>query len=182
MDINLQLCCTPDDRALQTGFAGRHERSAFRVDPIIQTLCGFLQRFLSLGAASNITPRMQTGLMKNNREFKRNLRIKRLHINIDTALPKDERLSHEQVPGRIIDGLRHLTNDPLYAADATASRDFLEWLINEIHHMLVWTPDAPASSLLVGRVGTIVFCLDGTIAQELDLSGLLTLDFKRDPT
>jgi len=182
MNINLQLCCTPEDRAFQTGFSERHERSSFRVDPIIQTLCGFLQRFLSLGAASNITTRMETGLMKNNREFKRDLRIRRLHVNVCTTPPKDERLSHEQVPGRVIDGLKHLTNDPLYAADGIASRDLLGWLIDQIYHLLVWTPDAPASSLLFGRVGTIVYCLDGTIAQELNLSALLTSEFERVPT
>jgi hypothetical protein len=172
LNINFRMCCTSEERQLQTGFAQRNEWQALTLHPIVQTLCGFLARFLSLGACADITPKMEKGIMQNDREYKRNFRIKCLQLNIQTDSLKNEEASYEQVPGRTIAGLRHLVNDPLYIVDLIASCELERWLCGAITHHLrnYW---AGEDNFLSERVGIIAMCIDGSRIHKIDIAQIL---------
>lgn len=97
---------------------------------------------------------MENDIVCKDRDFKRNFRIKRLQFNIDTTSSKNGQLSYEQVPGRIINGLRHLTNDPLCAVDSTTFHEFEERLRSMIEFN-EW--DGEVVTWFLERIGTIVF-------------------------
>jgi hypothetical protein len=169
LNINLRMCCTSEERQLQTGFAQRNERHVLSPHPIVQTLCGFLARFLSLGACADITPKMEEGIMQNDREYKRNFRIKCLQLNIQTDSLKNEETSYEQVPGRTIAGLRHLVNDPLYIVDLTASCELERWLCGAITQELRYRWGM-RDNFLSERFGIIAMCIDGSMIHEIDIA------------
>ncbi|KAF2797236.1 hypothetical protein K505DRAFT_372616 [Melanomma pulvis-pyrius CBS 109.77] len=174
MDINLRLCCTPGNEDLMTGFSARHDWHLDR-NPIFQALCGLLRRFLSLGAIADtasmmeddIASMMQNDILFKDCDFKRNFRIKCLRFNIDTTSSRNGQFSHEQVPGRIVNGMRHLTNDPLRSVDSTTFHDFQRCLRSMIEFN-AW--DRQAATWFLERIGTIVFNLDGIKIDEFNLA------------
>lgn len=174
VDVNLIPCCAEEERRLQVNWEERYQLGR----QLHNTICSILRRFLTLGAVGDIEEQVQARL--DNAEIPldpahfRNLRINNLFFNIDTTKYKtgNEQLSYEEIPGRAIEGMAHLTNDPLYPIDARSSEAFLALLAVELKHLLNsrWPPNPMMAKILYERIGAMHFCVNGKVQKKIHVS------------
>ncbi|KAF2704139.1 hypothetical protein K504DRAFT_507161 [Pleomassaria siparia CBS 279.74] len=169
LDVHLRLCCTPEHRIYQSGFAQRHPLNLHIFDPVLQTLFTFLDSFTVEGAAGDLTFSPKNGIRQQVEWLEHEIRVKRLNFNIITVRPPNEELPYEQVSGRVVKGLKHLINDPLYAADPTTSCAFEDWLYLSTCSLAGRYSTLPTPDIL-HHTGFVDFYLDGKLAHNLDLA------------
>lgn len=159
LEINLSFCCTEDERASydMTTAAWTYE------DDFVKMISQFLHSSLSSSSFGS------SGMPWGRSDF----RVKTLTIKLDTVIVKNgnKPLSEDEVPFRQIDGLAHLTFDPLYSADLAACLNHIDWLANRMNQMIHHAIDG---FTIRERVDRIVFSVDNRVREEINIAKYLS--------
>ncbi|CAO2656486.1 Nn.00g052890.m01.CDS01 [Neocucurbitaria sp. VM-36] len=150
VDIELILCCTGDERHLQTEW--RNQNGQNMTDCTSKELISLLRHFILLEKPP-IT------------------RINTIRVNIDTARygNGNATISEEEVSLRTMHGFAHLCFDTLYPIDAVNSEDFHAALYMLTRPMLDdWC--MPFAELAPQRIGHVSFCVDGDEFVSFDVA------------
>lgn len=154
MEINLIYCCTEDEHASDDAAlpSWTYEEEFIRL----------ISHFLRCGPSSSSFE--STGIPQRRSNF----RIRTLAIDIDTTNIQQgsKMFSNRVVPSRRIDGLGHLTFDPLYSVDATTCLEYVDRLANLMKKMMHRDKDG---FIIRERVDRIVFSVDGRARKEIDI-------------
>lgn len=126
-DIELYFCRTED-----------YTEAAYRqmiFPDLYLTLFNFIHRLLHLGPIGDThdmtKPRERIAQATGSQpsSSKHPIAVKTIRLNVKTLGVTDRQpLSREVVPGRTVEGMQHLTNDPLYACDGVLAQEFGEYL------------------------------------------------------
>lgn len=158
MEINLIYCCTEDEHASYDVALAKwtYEEEFIKL----------ISYFLRCGPSSSWFD--STTIPRGRSDF----RVKTLAIDIDTASITNGRkmFSNNEVPSRRIDGLGHLTFDPLYSVDVTTCLKHVDWLACLMMKMIHRHNDG---LLIRERVDRIVFSVDGRTRREIDIAKYL---------
>jgi hypothetical protein len=159
LQINIIDCCTEDDRAsfeLETMTA---------VTPL--EILKVITHFLRHGPTSREFE--SSRILRGRSEF----RIKTLVFNVDTTITQhgNRALSDHDVPFRNVQGLGHLTFDPLYPLDTATNLAHLDWLSD---FMIEAIPCMIECAALRERVDRVVFCADSLVRSEMNIAEYLT--------
>jgi hypothetical protein len=159
LQINIIDCCTEDDRA---SFA---LESMTAVTPL--EILKVITHFLRCGATS--AEFESSRILRGRSGF----RIKTLVFNVDTAATRhgNRALSDNDVPFRKVQGLGHLTFDPLYPLDTATNLAHLDLLADLIIEAI---PRESVCAALRERVDRVVFCADGLVRSEMNVADYLT--------
>jgi hypothetical protein len=153
--VNLIDCCTEDDR---TSF----DIGVLNLDTSLELL-KVISHFLHHGPTSE---NFESARMAGGRhEF----RIKTLIINVDTDKSQhgNGQLSDYDIPCRRVEGLAHLTFDPLYAIDTATCLDHVDRLAEWVNMVLY---RGLHSLTIRERVDQIVFSADGRMRNVMNIA------------
>lgn len=146
LNINLIHCCNEDERASSVTDSASWATSL----EFIKVISHFLR-------SGTLTASFEgTGVPKRDLDF----RIKTITIDVDTAIIStgNETLSEDDIPFRKVQGLGHLTFDPLYSADRATCLDNLDRLLNFVMMAMSRLGDGLT---IRERVDWMVFSVDG---------------------
>tara|TARA_R110002003_G_scaffold68_7_gene6111 strand:+ start:7601 stop:8275 length:675 start_codon:yes stop_codon:yes gene_type:complete len=155
VEINLIYCCTEDERASSNASspAGATEMEFLKV----------ISHFLHHGPAT--TSFENISCPKAHSSF----RVKHLTINMDTVgiRNRNQAFRGEAIPLRQVDGLAHLSFDPLYPVDVETCNDHFGSLAYITDHAL----NTLQTTLTIReRVDYITFSVDGCLRSELNIA------------
>lgn len=146
LNINLICCCNEDERASPVTESSSWATSL----AFIKVISHFLQSGTSTASFEG------TGTETRSLNF----RIKAITVNVDTALIRtgNRTLSEDDVPFRQVQGLGHLTFNPLYSADMNT---YLETLERLLQFVLIATSRLDDGLTVRERVDCMGFTVDG---------------------
>ncbi|KAF2026718.1 hypothetical protein EK21DRAFT_115554 [Setomelanomma holmii] len=157
LEINLIYCVNEDER-----------ESSSRPTPAGATEIEFLKvvsHFLRYGLRTTSFEKISSPKARSN------FRIKHLAIKLDTskiASNPNKEISEVDIPLRRIDGLAHLSFEPLFPIDTTTSLDRLDALAHFLTHALCSSGDGLT---VRERVDYISMSADGQLKGEFDIAG-----------
>jgi hypothetical protein len=159
LQIEIIDCCTEDDR---TSF---EIESMTAVTPL--EILKVITHFLRCGPTS--TEFESSRILRGRSGF----RIKTLVFNVDTTATRNvnRALSDHDVPFRNVQGLGHLSFNPLYPVDTATNLAHLDWLAGL---MIEAIPSVIECAALRERVDRVVFCADGHVRSEMNIAQYLT--------
>ncbi|KAF2827522.1 hypothetical protein CC86DRAFT_212437 [Ophiobolus disseminans] len=164
LEINLIYCCTEEERGSysMTTAAWTYE------EDFVKMISQFLHSSPSSSSFGS------SGMPWGRSDF----RAKTLTINIDTATVNNgnNALSEYEVPFRHIEGLAHLTFDPLYSADLVACLRHIDWMRNRMYQMLHHANDG---FTIRERVDQIVFSVDSYPRKKIDIAKYISEKYER---
>jgi hypothetical protein len=155
LNINLIHCCSEDERA------------SFGADsanwPTSLEFLKVISHFLRCGTSSASFEGI--GMPKRQPNF----RVKTITINIDTAgiRTRNDILSENDLPYRRVQGLAHLTFEPLYSVDSATCLDNIDRLSTFINLAM---PRLDHGLTIRERVNRIVFSANGHIRSEINIA------------
>jgi hypothetical protein len=155
LNINLVHCCNEDERAC----FGTDSASWVTSLEFMKVISHFLRAGTSSASFEG------TGMSKRRSNF----RIKTITINVDTASihKSNEELSEADVPFRQVQGLAHLTFDPLYSIDTATCLDNVDRLSTFVNMAI---PRLDDGLTIRERVDRIVFSADGRVRSEINIA------------
>ncbi|KAF1920380.1 hypothetical protein BDU57DRAFT_12961 [Ampelomyces quisqualis] len=155
LKINLTYCCTEDERA--------SSETATADWPTSLEFMKVIGHFLRCGVQSASFE--STGMPKRGSHY----RVKLITINLDTASIRagNDKVREQDVPLRQVQGLGHLTFDPLYFIDVATCRENVDRLSAFINMAM---PRLDDGSTIRERVDKIVFSLDSLIRSEINIA------------
>jgi hypothetical protein len=155
LDINLIHCRSEEDRASYTVDFLTYKHSL--------QFMSLIGNFLRHGTASasyegTSMPKHQT-----------NVHVKTITINVDTASIRagNDKLSEAEVPYRHVQGLAHLTFDPLYSIDSATCVENIDRLPK---FMNVAMSRAGDGLIISERVDEIIFSADGCARSKISMT------------
>lgn len=155
LEINLIYCCTEDERG---SYSMTTPARAYE-DDFVKMISQLLH------SRRSSSPFGSMRLPWSRSDF----RVKSLAINLaSTSIrPPNEMLSDVEIPCRHIEGLKHLTFDPLYSADLFSSLRHVDWLVDRMNHSIY---HASGGFIIRERVDRILFRVDGLAREEIDIA------------
>ncbi|KAF2241921.1 hypothetical protein BU26DRAFT_161886 [Trematosphaeria pertusa] len=167
LHVNIVLACTEDSM-------GRERR--WNALPRGKTLWGVILRFLAVGpieeAGHDVSPAIIAA--SRNKRHPRHVAISTLYLDMDTSKCQtgNKTLSEEDIPIRAIDGMAHLTNDPLYPVDAESATNYMLKVLGSLHAGLLYGCESGLGPF-VERVGKVVGRIDGHVVNRLNIGDYL---------
>jgi hypothetical protein len=155
LQINLIHCCSEEERASTSTDSANYVTSLEFLKVIGHFLrCGFSSASFE-----------GTGMPRRRSNF----RVKTITINVDTASIRvgNDKLSEKDVPYRQVQGLAHLSFDPLYSIDSATCFDNLDRLATFINMAM---PRLDDGLTIRERVDRIVFSADGRTRSEINIA------------
>jgi hypothetical protein len=155
LEINLIHCCSEDERSWSSIDSANYVTSL----EFLKVIGHFLRCGVSSASFEG------TGMPKRRSNF----RVKTITINVDTASIRagNEKLGEGDVPFRQVQGLAHLSFDPLYFVDSATCLDNLDRLSTFINMAM---PRMDDGLTIRERVDRIVFSADGRTRSEIDVA------------
>jgi hypothetical protein len=155
LKINLIHCCNEDERASSITDSASWATSL----EFLKVISHFLRSGTSTASFEG------TAMPKRNPNF----RIKTVTINVDTASIRkgNEKLSEEDVPFRQVQGLGHLTFDPLYSVETATCLENLDRLFNFVRMAISRLDDG---LVIRERVDWMAFSADGLTRSAISIA------------
>jgi hypothetical protein len=155
LDVNLIHCCSEDERDSTSIDSANYVTSL----EFLKVIGHFLRCGVSSASFEG------TGMPKRRSNF----RVKTISINVDTASIRvgNHKLSERDVPYRQVQGLAHLSFDPLYSIDTATCLDNLDRLATFINLAM---PRLDDGLTIRERVDRIIFSADGRTRSEINIA------------